>query len=555
MKKYLMTGIAAVAMGAAMTSCSHDFEPMSQEEINQIEAQKIVQTYEQAFIKTFGQPAASQDWGFGATSALRTRAVVETPSVSEVGYTFNATMARAWSSAYALAVEQNWGNQVSGHSLFTSTEAWANSGWNDKFYQISASSVPSGISEQYAANVMEAILQEIPEGGNNISKAAQVGYSVETTGGPITVTPVYHVSNSDDMVSYYFYPANNVPTAAEIKSLPKYTIGRLGNEGAMRQSFSLVYVNGDEVSYDFPAGYVICFLVTNNSLENGNQKGYHDNVNYSDTKYIANTPEFYGDGSLNAAIHSTSDWSGNVVTDVNNAPHAATFSANGYSFVGFEDWTDMDCNDLVLAIDGVTGGQEITVVEEEEEEEEEENKPSAANLRIMAEDLSASDDTDFDFNDVVFDVYYGAAGTAKIEILAAGGTLPLRIKTGAGDTDDDFEEVHGMFGENTNIMINTKASYANSKSGLPSVSKTLDYPVNSAADANGITIQVKKTMNGVEQWIEMKAAVGKPAAKFACLPSVVKRWADERESLLTNSTFSKWVQGAISTWQWNDNIK
>ena len=180
---------------------------------------------------------------------------------------------------------------------------------------------------------------------------------------------------------------------------------------------------------------------------------------------------------------------------------------------------------------------------------------SNADLRIMAEDLSASDDTDFDFNDVVFDVYYGAAGTAKIEILAAGGTLPLRIKTGAGDTDDDFEEVHGMFGENTNIMINTKASYANSKSGLPSVSRTLDYAVNSAADANGITIQVKKTVNGVEQWIEMKAAVGKPAAKFACLPSVVKRWANERESLLTNSTFSKWVQGAISTWQWNDNIK
>ena len=68
MKKYLMTGIAALALGAGFTSCSHDIEPMTQEEINQIEAQKIVQTYEQAFIKTFGQPAANQNWGFGAAN-------------------------------------------------------------------------------------------------------------------------------------------------------------------------------------------------------------------------------------------------------------------------------------------------------------------------------------------------------------------------------------------------------------------------------------------------------------------------------------------------------
>jgi hypothetical protein len=40
MKKYLMTGIAALALCAGFTSCSHDIEQLSQEEINQLEAKK-----------------------------------------------------------------------------------------------------------------------------------------------------------------------------------------------------------------------------------------------------------------------------------------------------------------------------------------------------------------------------------------------------------------------------------------------------------------------------------------------------------------------------------
>ena len=75
MKKFLMTGIAALAMCAAFTSCSKDIEQISQEDLNRIEAQKIVDNYNQAFIKTFGQPAANQDWGFGTgTRSSFTRA-------------------------------------------------------------------------------------------------------------------------------------------------------------------------------------------------------------------------------------------------------------------------------------------------------------------------------------------------------------------------------------------------------------------------------------------------------------------------------------------------
>lgn len=62
-----MTGVAALALCAGFVGCSKDddvYDPNA--EANLIQAQ-----YDAAFIKTFGQPAADQDWGFGATSKAR----------------------------------------------------------------------------------------------------------------------------------------------------------------------------------------------------------------------------------------------------------------------------------------------------------------------------------------------------------------------------------------------------------------------------------------------------------------------------------------------------
>ena len=65
MKKYLSAGAAAL-MGVAFISCSHDFDDMSL-------AESVTNTYNEAFIEAFGQPAANQTWGFGE-EALSTRA-------------------------------------------------------------------------------------------------------------------------------------------------------------------------------------------------------------------------------------------------------------------------------------------------------------------------------------------------------------------------------------------------------------------------------------------------------------------------------------------------
>lgn len=181
--------------------------------------------------------------------------------------------------------------------------------------------------------------------------------------------------------------------------------------------------------------------------------------------------------------------------------------------------------------------------------------PEFGNLRIMAEDLSATDRSDFDFNDVVFDVEFNTtgAGTTTIKVWAAGGTLPLRIalyrdneeRTLLDDEDaSQWQEIHALWGEETNIMINTNAekrypskgvTYKDEDGNYIGHEVTLQWPVANESDAKDIVIKVKKSGT----WVEMEADQGKPAAKFA-VPTTVG-WMDERYDI-------KRKYGLFSTW-------
>ena len=81
MKKYLMTGIAALTLGGMITSCSHD---MDQYVGNATE--NVKKTYENAFVQTFGDPAPSQDWGFGSSSVAGVRGGTRTITVNGDAY-------------------------------------------------------------------------------------------------------------------------------------------------------------------------------------------------------------------------------------------------------------------------------------------------------------------------------------------------------------------------------------------------------------------------------------------------------------------------------------
>ncbi len=73
MNKYLMTGIVALTFGGMITSCSHDVYEGSAGTIKNIQ-----NNYESAFIQTFGEPAPTQDWGFGSSSVAGARGMTRT---------------------------------------------------------------------------------------------------------------------------------------------------------------------------------------------------------------------------------------------------------------------------------------------------------------------------------------------------------------------------------------------------------------------------------------------------------------------------------------------
>ena len=63
MKKYLVTGLAAVAISGMFTSCTHENDTAGgSSDLG------VVETYEKAFISRFGTPSPDADWGFGPST-------------------------------------------------------------------------------------------------------------------------------------------------------------------------------------------------------------------------------------------------------------------------------------------------------------------------------------------------------------------------------------------------------------------------------------------------------------------------------------------------------
>ena len=68
MKKYLISGMAAIVFCGAFTSCSHDLDNGGDSTKSTVE-----ETYEKAFITHFGEPAQDRTWGFGSSAKALTR--------------------------------------------------------------------------------------------------------------------------------------------------------------------------------------------------------------------------------------------------------------------------------------------------------------------------------------------------------------------------------------------------------------------------------------------------------------------------------------------------
>ena len=185
--------------------------------------------------------------------------------------------------------------------------------------------------------------------------------------------------------------------------------------------------------------------------------------------------------------------------------------------VGIEDLYDKDndCNDIIIAVNKNVEDWYPTLITPEKPVPP--TPPTPTTWRVIAEDLSASENTDFDFNDVVLDVTLTDEG-ADCVLQAAGGQLPIRIN------GDDNYEVHKLFGVDQKTMVNTNAD----KKGLPSAKKEpYKFSIKGTfSSVKQVPIEVKKEDG---KWHPLYADTGKPACKILVDPTFP--WPDEKESL------------------------
>ena len=546
MKKYLMTGIAAVAMCAAFTSCSKDVEPITQDQINQLEAEKVFQNYQKAFIATFGQPAANQTWGF--KGMVYTRA--ENANANEwadPNKAYGGLLVPPPLTDEQIAV-------VTKYFQITKGLGYEDPEWENYFmqqvykghtspregYSPEAYLAANGSTELYASDYMDH-LAAIDESRNfvdhinnfNHGDCSTNGSVLDNGGnaneGPFHSDKIMYMKESTTK-SFGYYNSNGSVRRTEYTGLVSYKtiMNALGSEADCLEDgwnrsfmgFDFEQMVGPEIyakeldynagwSADIPGGFPVKDYIW---FEWGGQK-YHMLV--AEQNMYCGTPLEITDAQVQED---------GFVDNLLAQGYLPVIGGAGKKWVKVGGCADGYYSDWIVCLTEAKTGGDI---------------PGTTSLRVMAEDLSANEASDFDFNDVVLDFEGNEQGTEiSITLQAAGGTLPLRI-----NEKDDWE-VHKLFGVATNVMVNTNAQAKglNGDTKAPVFVGTLDIsftPENFCEKVNAIKIEVQK--NG--QWMELRARQGEACCKFACYPANEYKWVPERDFINNYYSFSDWVQG------------
>ena len=647
MKKYLMTGIAALALCVGFTSCSHDIETYSPEELNEMNAQKIVKNYERAFEDNFGKPAANQTWGFG-TLSTRTRADGEWAN-----YHGEYADAHLWTSKgfYApdaltpgqkLRVQfyfqtvKNPGN-TDDHGIIDFFMQQVYDGATDPITNYTGYTSPTYSKEVYPAangtnfiesgehmdhlvagddNTIEHINNfnngNFPQAIDNVAnwnQTVQDDHSQEHEDQIMlmlnTPTKFFSYANSEpsnvrkdrwtlvsgDVIDRYCDEENNTAWKAFLNAHPgvqddpcydEWERSYIGFDYDMLPSEDLYATIGYDASgniiYDpnqTPARTEYVYFgipldqlgVTVNQTKVWNGTALVDLTTVGEIGSVYGSPYFYPykrgtTEKINVLTEKQNMYCGTPET-WNDSEGKYVYTDNGTSYVRL-DYVYQALDDMKMPVkdnhrswvaigncaDGYYSDWIVsflpakpkTIIIPD---------PTTYTLRVMAEDLSADEASDFDFNDVVFDVAWTTGNDyATITLKAAGGTLPLKV---AG------VEVHAKFGVQTNVMVNTGWSGSNGANDKTAAPFTVSFSPDSDNDGEvtqdeflaavkDIKVEVEKVVNtttGDTQWFELFANTGVACCKFGCDPNM--DWCPERTNIDDIYTFSEWVQGFQTT--------
>ena len=646
MKKYLMGGIAAVAICAAFTSCSKNNELFDQNAAEQAKQQtseqKIISDYQTAFENAFGQPASNQDWGlskYGSVNSAGTRAIIaeindpftnfDTNDLYETkiptgAVDINTTSDYDCVQAGVLFAKE--GMRTGGNKV----NLWMAPGTGTGIYKIY---IDGNVTIPTDAYIYNAKIYVLPKATLTVEKQANYTCQIFVADGG---TLNYNVSklekNNDGLTepSEIFnhgtvnfadnFEANQdviiynegTMTGKDITSKPGdghpsyfYNYGDLDLSGDLELNSCANFFNEGTVDVD---GKTTCtqkdiWWINKGHYTTGTLEfSAHNETFYNYCNLIVEGQADFKDGKFhlmdnsytetgNAAfgnshfeIHMGNSAGINIKGNVSFAANGdgtdqgffasgdkayvridgkATVAAHKYSFVvdgkvvcavkdGIEDLGASNSGvqptyEFRNGASQVTDFTKLTVTPKSPTEgcgATWKGNPGGGITyqgRIMGEDLTAMSDNDFDFNDVVFDWAISKdKKTAYIKLLAAGGTLPLKIGTAVGEG----QEVHELFKVGTGTMVNTGVGADGITKEPVEFTITTTGTFESAAD---IIVSVDKTSKGAQGYMQMSSKVGgAPCLLFVPLNT---KWVDEYENIEKAYTwFKDYVGGTTDKW-------
>lgn len=432
---------------------------------------------------------------------------------------------------------------------------------------ITYTAIDKSNGKEFQKGDMDAPLNTLPEQQQNIGKVSQDFEYVST--GEFTIYPMYSVTG-------------NAGSDGKGERLGIYLVDENGNKG------DVVWIWQSTVNDGGTTGTATWFDGYNNglwetdffgfstdrkqTLQIDNPKVVWGGNNFVDP-YTAiraegitvNIPEGTRFGMVldasgggpyysNSAYNKDQGWpfpgkrtESDKVDGVNDV-YAATFEYQGRLYLAFEDWNydnewhDCDFNDVVFVMPETT--KKPIVIDKD-------TKDVSMSYIVACEDLGGT--FDWDFNDVVYAIeHVSGQQKAKLKLLAAGGTLPVKISYDGSvirfnGKNGLCEDLHEAFGVDQKTPVNVGGYSAS-----PVYSEEFEvgadaFSMSTHASAFKIHVKYSETLEVAQIGVPDRSAGQEPQAFLVADPNW--KWPNEKVSITSvYPEFTEWVADLNKNW-------
>ena len=225
--------------------------------------------------------------------------------------------------------------------------------------------------------------------------------------------------------------------------------------------------------------------------------------------------------------------------------YAATFEYQGKLYLAFEDWNyghgdhDCDFNDVVFVMPETT--KKPIVIDKD-------TKDVSMSYIVACEDLGGT--FDWDFNDVVYAIeHVSGQQTAKLKLLAAGGTLPVKISYNDSVVIkfNGKEDLHEAFGVDQKTPVNVGGYNASPVYSEEFKVGADAFSMSTHASAFKIHVEYPDGSQGAQIGVPDRNAGQEPQAFLVADPNW--HWPNEKVSITSvYPEFAEWVANLNTNW-------